>query len=97
MTSLRPKKLTLREMWQLYRLLKINKEKLKENLADELETILNTVSSSDYGTALLLLYGDKINLTKTSPIDSIILLSDGLSFNKFFDFCTILEGLNGSS
>ena len=97
MTSLRPKRLNLREMWQLHRLLKMNKDKLKEYLADELMAILDTVSSEGYGTALLLLYGDKINLAKVSPIDSLILLSDGLNANKFFDFCAIIEGVNGSS
>lgn len=84
-------------MWQVHRLLKVNKEKLKEYLADELMTILNNVSSEDYATALLLLYGDKINLSKTSPIDSIILLSDGLNINEFFDFCAFIEGVNGRS
>lgn len=95
--SLRPKKLSFDEMWQLYKLLKINKEKLKEYLADELETILNTVSQDGYLKALSLLYNDKIEYAKITPIDSVIMLSDGLSANKFFDFCATMEGLNGSS
>lgn len=84
-------------MWKLYKLLKINKEKLKEYLADELDTILNTVSQEAYLETLSLLYNNKIEYAKLTPIDSIILLSDGLSANKFFDFCTLMEGINGSS
>ena len=84
-------------MWQLYKLLKINKEKLKEYLADELDTILNTVSQEEYLKALSLLYNYKLEFIKLTPIDSILLLIDGLSANKFFDFCATMEGLNGSS
>ena len=84
-------------MWQAHKLLKMNKDKLKEYLIDELTAILDTVSPEDYGIILLLLYGDKINLSKVSPIDSLLLLLDGLKLNKFFDFCAIMEGINGSS
>lgn len=84
-------------MWQLYKLLKINKEKLKEYLADELDAILNTISQEEYLKALSLLYNNQLEHVKISAIDSVILLSDGLSANKFFDFCATMEGLNGSS
>jgi len=94
-TSLKPKHLSFDEMWKLYKILKVNKEKLKEYLADELMTILDTVSSEDYGQVLLMLYGDTINLLEISPIDSVISLSDGLSSSGFFDFCKVMEELNG--
>lgn len=97
MKSLRPKKLSFDEMWKLYKLLKINKEKLKEYLADELETILGTLTPEGYLQVLDILYGKDIKKISITPIDSIIMLSDGLNANKFFNFCSTMEGINGSS
>lgn len=84
-------------MWKLYKLLKVNKEKLKEYLADELETILGTLTADGYLQALDILYDKDIKKINITPIDSVIMLSDGLNTNKFFDFCSTMEGINGSS
>lgn len=97
MKSLRPKKLSFDEMWKLYKLLKVNKDKLKDYLADELQTILETVTPEGYLQSLNILYGNNIKKIKITPIDSVIMLSDGLNANGFFDFCATIEGINGSS
>jgi len=96
MTSLHPKKLSFDEMWKLYKLLKVNKEKLKDYLSDELQTILETITSEGYLQSLNTLYGENIKKINITPIDSVIMLSDGLNANGFFDFCTTMEGINGS-
>jgi len=94
-TSLKPKHLSFDEMWKLYKILKVNKKSLQKYLADELMAILDTISPEEYGQVLLMLYGDKINLLKVSPIDSLVYVLDGLKFIKFFEFCRIMEELNG--
>ena len=98
-TSLKPKRLSTKEMWSLYGLLKngIQGRKEEKYLIDELQKVLNSISVDEYLNSLSLLYGNKVVYKNLSAVVSLNLLVDGLKKNKFFEFCSVIRGLNGSS
>lgn len=81
-------------MWQLYKLLEKGiKGTQKEYLIDELSDLLSSIDQENYLCSLSLLYNNKIEYKKLHPIDSIILLVDGLNLNKFFEFSNFVQGM----
>ena len=96
--TLSPKRLSFDEMWKLYNLLKQGVSgKQKEYLIDELSDLLEKISQENYLKSLSLMYNDKIEYAKLLPIDSILLFVDGLNFNKFFDFCNVIQGISNDN
>jgi hypothetical protein len=82
-------------MWELYQALR-NGLKTQENLLiDEMSKILEGITSREYKKALDILYP---KMQKTIlPVDSLILFIDGLQYNRFFDFCSVIGEINGRS
>lgn len=86
------KKLSFREMWNLYKLL--GASPIQENyVIDEVLNIMNKISTKTFKETLYLLEIDSKGL---SGIEIGKLFIRGLSINRFFEFAEIIGKFNGS-
>jgi len=90
MKILKPKKLTLHEMWSLYALLadKENTEQLY--LIDSIISILHRISASDFTRSMRTLYGNK---KAPNGLVAAEMFSVGLKQNQFFEFAGVIKAL----
>lgn len=94
---MKPKKLSLREMWKLYKVLKDGVGNQQEYLIDEVLTLMDGISQEDFLLSILLLY-PKINLQRLNAVEFATLFVVGLKRNNFFEFVDLAQGLvNGRS
>lgn len=89
---LKPKTLSIREMWMLYKTLESGLEKPKEYLIDEILTMLEKISQEDFLQSLLILY-PKIVFSKLSSVEMATLFIAGLKKNDFFAFVDVVQGM----
>lgn len=88
---MKPKKLSIREIWELYRLLGSSQN--KKYLIDEVVYILKSVPHKNIMKSLEIMYG----VPKFSdPLQYGMLIINGLKANNFFDFREHIGKLNGS-
>lgn len=92
---MKPKVLTLSEMWKLYGVLKNGTTGREEYLIDEVFEMLDKISKEDFLQALLYVY-PKIEFTKINPVEMATLFIAGIKRNKFFEFVDVVQGLNGN-
>jgi len=92
---LKPKRLTLPEMWRLYNTLKKGTESKEAYLVDEVLEMLDKISKEDFLQALLYLY-PKIEFVKINPVEMATMFIAGLKKNEFFEFIDVIEGINGN-
>lgn len=94
---MKPKKLSLNEVWSLYKVLKKDKKyEQKEYLIDEIISIMEMLSQEEFLYSLEILY-PKIIFEKYHPVELATLLVDGLDKNNFFAFEDLMKGLNNGS
>ena len=89
--SLSPKKLSISEMWDLYKLL--GKGFGKELLVDEVMEILTNTPSHKIQQSLDIMYDA---VSTADPTERLKLLIDGLKISEFFAFQNFMETMNGS-
>lgn len=90
---MKPKKLTLSEMWDLYLL--VGDGKGKQYLIDEMDMILERLSSSKLVRTVQILYGDN---QERNPVKILLLMIKGLKKNNYFEFSDFIKVLsNGRS
>lgn len=92
---MKPKRLTLPEMWTLYGTLKKGTDVKEEYMIDEVFGMLERISKEDFLQSLLYLY-PKIEFAKLNPVEMATLFIAGLKRNSFFEFVDVVEGLNGN-
>ena len=92
---MKPKRLTLPEMWRLYNTLKKGTESKEAYLVDEVLEMLDKISKEDFLQALLYLY-PKIEFVKINPVEMATMFIAGLKKNEFFEFIDVIEGINGN-
>ena len=87
------KKLNLREIHQLYLLLKpCLPEKEEEFMIDEVDEILERVTPEILTDVLRVL---KVNMKNKQGIEVLTLLIKGLKHNSFFEYAHFVRGMNG--
>lgn len=87
---MKTKRLSLSEMWQLYRLLGDGFG--KEYLWDEIIEMMYLVPPKNIKMAMGLMY-DNVSI---NPLEIGLMFVKGLQHNKFFEFRMFVEALNGS-
>ncbi len=88
-----PKKLSLREMWGLYRLLKNGIGISQDYLIDTVFEMLDKISQEQFLESLWKMY-PKIDFTKHNPVEMATMFVSGLKKNEFFSFVDLVKGLN---
>ncbi len=88
-----PKKLSIKEIYRLYRELKngLVGRKTNDTLLDEIVSILERVDKDAFKQSIKIMYGDVKN---KSSVESAIMFSRGLKETNFFEFCTFVESIN---
>ena len=88
-----PKKLSIREIWRLYKELKngLIGRNPNDTLLDEIISILERVDKDAFKQSIKIMYGDVKN---KSSVESAIMFSRGLKESNFFDFCKFVETIN---
>ena len=95
--NISPKKLNIREVYQLYKLLEDGiPEKDEKYLMDEVLKILEGISTHAFKQGLRILYGDEFYINK-SPIKLATMFVDGIKENNFMSFVQIMKDLRGNS
>ena len=91
-----PKKLSIKEIYSLYRELKsgLVGRKTNDTLLDEIVSILERVDKDAFKQSIKIMYGDVKN---KSSVESAIMFSRGLKETNFFEFCTLVESINAKS
>lgn len=90
---MKPKKLTLPEMWDLYTL--VGDGQGKQYLIDEMDVVLEKLSSFKLMRVVQILYGD---VQERNPIKILLLMIKGLKKNNYFEFADFIKVLsNGRS
>ena len=82
---MKPKKLSLREMWELYKLL--GKDNGQKYLLDEVIQMLREVPPENIKKSMVLMYGKMTS----DPLELAISFTKGLQKNNFFEFQTLVE------
>lgn len=86
-----PRKLSIREMWELYNLLRKGiGTSHQEYLVDEVYEMLDKLSKYEFIQSLKLMY-DTVSLD-TNPIQLAAMFIAGLKKNEFFFFDDIVKG-----
>jgi hypothetical protein len=89
----KPKKLTLRQVHELYLLLKHALPKQdKELLIDQVQYILQRAYPGTLDAAFKIMYGKPL---KVNPIQAAAFFIRGLNETKFFAYVDFLRNLNG--
>ena len=79
------KKLNLKEIWELYRLLKDSiPNPLSKNSMDNITHVFTKANPKYIQKALHVMYGDEIHLTNMN--EAIVLFANGISQSGFFEF-----------
>lgn len=93
----KPKKLNLKEMWELYLLLSpaVNDREPEELAFDEILKIIDLASPQALLASLHIMYDNSIKFT--TPLEFNDLFSRGIVKCGFLEFCMIIRGLNGIS
>lgn len=86
-----PKKLSIDEMWQLYKIL--GKGMGEKYLLDEAVEMMKKLSPDIISKALHLMY----DTVSSNPMQLALMFVRGLQHNKFFEFQEFIGTLNGSS
>lgn len=95
---MKPKRLSLSEIWELYLLLKpaLDKREQKELLIDEIEMLLRNSKPGTLVASLNIMY-DNITKQELNPILSALLFIEGLKQNNFFAFVSFVKGISDGS
>lgn len=81
-----PKRLSISEMWQLYKQLKSGIKTPQVYLLDEVLEIMEGIDTESFKTSLRILYGNRVNYLEKSPVDLALMLVQGLKANQAFEF-----------
>lgn len=90
-SSIKPKKLSLREMWELYRLLGDGNR--KTYLFDEIVSMMETMPPENIKESIKLMYTN----IPLNPLEIGLMFAKGLKHNEFFGFQEFIKAINGSS
>lgn len=91
-----PKKLSIREIWNLYRNLRYGLQgQSQEYLMDELIQMLEGISVEEFKSALRIMYGEME--LPTSPIELSLLFTRGVKENNLFSFSDFIKVIGGST
>lgn len=85
-----PKKLTLQEMWKVYKLL--NGGFNKKYVLDEVVEMLQSIPPENIRIVMRMFYAK----FPTNPIEFGIKFTEGLKYNHFFEFQSVMENMNVS-
>lgn len=85
---MKSKKLSLREMWELYKLL--GKGTGQEYLLNEIIEMLKTIPPENIRKSMEMMYGRMPD----NPLDLALQFVKGLKRNKFFEFQELVEKLS---
>ena len=94
--KLKPKRLSLVEMLELYNLLKDGVGENNNYLVDEVFEMLEKITNQKFILSLQLLYKDFSSINKT-PVEVALMFVKGLKTNNFFQFVDFVKALNGRS
>lgn len=95
--NISPKKLSIREVYQLYRLLEEGVPKQDEKyLIQEVLEILNNVSTYAFKQAMRVLYGDEFYVNRDSG-EIALMFVRGIKQSNFISFIQIMKDLRGNS
>ena len=89
---MKPEKLTIQKMWELYQTLKQGVGNKQEYLIDEIFEMLNRISEDQFLQSLWMMY-PKINFAEQNPVEMATLFLRGLKHNQFFMFVDVMQGL----
>lgn len=91
-----PNHLSISQMWSLYTNLKsgLMGKNPKTYLLDEVLDVLEGIDTESFKVSLRILYRDKLNYLKQSPIDLALLLVNGLKVNNAFDFFDFIRTIS---
>lgn len=90
--KLKPKKLSLSEMWDLYKIL--GRWMGQKYVIDEVAEKLKSISPKDFSKSMNLMY-DTVSIE--NPPQLAVLFIEGLKFNKFFEFQRFIETIGKPS
>lgn len=79
-----PKKLSIREIWELHRTLNL-RHKSKDYLADELDEILNEIDVMTFEDSLMVMYGKGFKIDQ-SPAKLLLMFIKGIKKSEYFSF-----------
>ena len=92
---MKPKKLTLDEMWKLYRIIKPSlQSEQKDRLIDEIEAMLDNAPSGMVRSSLSVLYAKPERFSDANPLEFLLLFVVGIKKNKFFKFVEFMSELS---
>lgn len=93
--NIKPKKLTLQEMWSLYLMLKDSMSD-KEFLIDEVDDMLDKMAPDVFIKSLVIMY-PKYDATKFLPVEHLTNFIAGLKSSRLFEFVKFIEAIRGRS
>lgn len=94
--SLSPKKLSIKEMWDLYLTLKPGLDKEEAVLIDEVISIMEKIDTASFKDSLGIMFGENFP-KEQSPIEFALMFTNGIKSTGILDFASMIRGLNGSA
>jgi len=94
---MKPKKLNLDEIWNLYLLLKhaVEGREPKETLLDEVLEIIHLAEPQALLASIRIMYDNKIRINSPAEFNEAFI--KGVLKCEFLQFCDVIRGLDGSS
>ena len=90
-----PKKLSIKETWTLYNLLKSGlKDTVQEYLVDEILSVMEGIDTESFKQSLRIIYGDAVDYGSKSPIDLALMFTQGLKKNNILNFPIFIKALS---
>jgi hypothetical protein len=84
------KRLSLKEMWQLYKLL--GRGSGRVYLFDEIVDMMETIHPENIKEALRIMYTE----ASLNPLEVGLMFAKGLKYNDYFEFQGFIKAINGS-
>jgi hypothetical protein len=92
---MKPKHLSIKEMWDLYLTLKPGLESEEDFLVDEVMSIMEKIDTASFKTSLGIMFGRDFP-KEQSPIEFALMFTNGIKETGILDFAHMIRGLNGS-
>jgi len=94
--SLSPKKLSIKEIWELYSTLKSGLDVEENILIDEVSMLMEKIDTVSFKNSLRIMFGE--NFPKDlAPIEFALMFTRGIKETGILDFAHMIRGLNVSA
>lgn len=91
-----PKKLNVKEIWQLYNLLKSGLQEEKDFVIDEVSHVMENIDTESFKKSLGIMFGKDFP-KDLPPIEYALMFTRGIKESGILDFASLIRGLSGST